>query len=159
MRKYVLGFALLSFVFLVSCSEEEEVIQQDGAVGFGGVPLANARPEARSCEATNPLVGQTSALRVSSLYGISGNVTILSDCEIQLTNFNYNGRGPNVSIYGAANGDFGSGVNMSEVLNGRVWENATLNLFVPEGTSIGDINSFSVWCFQFDVDFSSAFFE
>ena len=48
---------------------------------------------------------------------------------------------------------------MSDILNGRSWEGETLNLFLPEGFTFDDINSFSVWCFEFDVDFSSASFE
>jgi len=52
----------------------------------------------------------------------------------------------------------GNGINMSEVLNGTSFQNETLNLFLPEGNTFDDINSFSVWCFEFDVDFSSARF-
>ena len=96
---------------------------------------------------------------VSSLYGISGDVTIVSDCEIRISNFFYNGAGPNVSFYGGINGDFRGGINMSERLNGRSWQGETLNLFLPEGFSFEEINSFSVWCFEFDVDFSSASFR
>ncbi len=131
----------------MSCSDSEEVM------------FANLVPEARECSSTNDIAGRTMALRVSDLYGISGNVTIVSDCEIQVSDFFYNGLGPNVSFYGAVDGDFRRGVNMSEILNGRRWEGETLNLFVPEGVTIGDINSFSVWCFEFDVDFSSTFFD
>ena len=123
------------------------------------VEFANDTPQSRDCESTHSLVGQSRALRVSNLYGISGNITIVSDCEIEITDFFYNGSGPNVSLYGGNNGSFRSGVNMSEVLNGRSFQGETLNLFLPEGNSFDDINSFSVWCFEFDVDFSSASFQ
>ncbi len=126
----------------------------------GGDPgFANPTPEARDCEATNARVNQTRSLSISPAYGISGEVTIVSDCQIEVSNFFYDGTGPAVSFYGAADGDFRSGVNMSEVLNGRTWEGETLNLYLPEGTTFDDINSFSVWCYEFDVNFSSAFFE
>ena len=147
MIKSIMSIAVIGMVFLVGCSD-----------GPGGVTFANPTPSARECPATNAFVGQTMPLRVSNLYGISGNVTIVSDCEIQITDFFYNGLGPNVSFYGAVDGDYRGGVNMSEILNGRTWNGETLNLFVPEGTNIGDINSFSVWCFEFDVDFSSTLF-
>ena len=145
MKNILTIIAFLSILSLVGCSE--------------GASLANEAPAPRECEATHSLIGQTRALSVSSLYGISGNITIVSDCEIEISNFFYNGSGPNVSLYGANNGDFSAGVNMSEVLSGRTWEGETLNLFLPEGTTFDDINSFSVWCFEFDVNFSSSFFE
>lgn len=124
-----------------------------------GATFANDPAGPRDCESTNSLVGQTRPLSVSSIYGTSGNITIVSDCEIEITDFFYNGTGPNVSLYGANNGNFAAGVNMSEILNGREWNGETLNLYLPEGTSFDDINSFSVWCFEFEVNFSSAFFE
>ncbi len=147
MRNIFKCFIFLNLALLMGCAEEDE-----------SVTFANPVPEARSCPSTNSLVGQTRALRVSGLYGIRGNVTIVSDCEIEISNFFYNGLGPNVSFYGGVDGDFEAGVNMSEVLNGRAWQNETLNLFLPEGRSFDEINSFSVWCFEFDVDFSSASF-
>jgi len=144
MKNIIVGFAFLSLLVLIGCGEEAS--------------FANDVPAARDCESTNELVGQSRALRVSNLYGISGTVTIVSDCEIEITNFNYNGSGPNVSFYGGNNGDFRNGINMSEVLNGTSFEDETLNLFLPEGNTFDDINSFSVWCFEFDVDFSSTRF-
>jgi len=103
-----------------------------------------------SCSDTN--------LRLSQIYGISGQVTIISDCEIEISNFFYNGSGPNISVYAGIDGDFESGVNLSEPLNGRTFEGETLNLFMPEGASFTEFNSISIWCYEFDVDFSSAFF-
>ena len=143
----VFAFLSLVLVLLAGCTDVESIA------------FANPVPEDRSCASTNSLVGETRGLRVSSLYGISGDVTSVSDCEIEISNFFYNGLGPNVSFYGATNGDFRAGINMSEVLNGRVWQGETLNLFLPEGSSFDEINSFSVWCFEFDVDFSSTTFE
>ena len=148
MRSTIISLAFLSVALLMSCSDslEDQTVEE-------------LVPEETDCQATNSLVGRTMPLRRSELYGISGDVTIISDCEIQLSNFFYNGLGPAVSFYGAVNGNFRAGFNMSQILNGRRWEGETLNLFVPEGFTIGDVNSFSVWCFQFDIDFSSVFFR
>lgn len=133
-------------------------------MGFFGceedqVSLANDAPESRTCTATNALVGQSRQLRVSEIYGISGTVTILSDCEIEFSNFFYNGLGPNVSIYGGNNGNFAAGINLSEPINGRSFSGETLTVFLPENTNLDEINSFSIWCFEFDIDFSSASFQ
>lgn len=123
-----------------------------------GVDLANEAPESRVCDSTHSLVGESSDFAPSPLYGIGGTVRIVSDCEIEISNFSYNGLGPAVSFYGGTDGDFRNGVNLSDPINGRRFERETINLFLPEGSSFDEINSFSVWCFEFDVDFSSARF-
>lgn len=141
------------FVF-VSCNNDQENDNQQ-ATNL----QANPAPEARDCSSSSSLIGQSRQLRISSLYGISGLVTIISDCEIEISDFFYNGLGPNISVYAGINGDFRGGVNMSQPLNGRAFEGETLNLFLPENTSFNEFNSISIWCFQFDVNFSSASFQ
>lgn len=119
--------------------------------------LANDAPESRVCGSSHPLVGLTGNLsRIQ--HGVSGSVTIISDCEIRIDNFNYDGGGPNVRIYGGFNGSFASGFNLSEQINGRRYTNETLNVFLPVGETLDDINSFSVWCFEFRENFGSVSF-
>lgn len=141
--KNLIAYTLFSLVLLSSCNVEQ----------------ANDVPQARECDSTHSLVGESRNI-VDRGYGISGTITIVSDCEIEISNFNYNGAGPNVSIYGGEDGDFGRGVgvNMSDPINGQNFSGSTLNYFLPEGATFDEINSFSVWCFQFDVDFASAEF-
>lgn len=147
------------FVFvLIGCSEDEEQapIEQIGEGTSSGLQISIAAE--RDCGATHPLVGQSMELRDSPTYGISGTVTIVSDCEIEFSNFSYNGTGPAVNIFGGFDGRFGSGIDLSEPIDGRAFNNATFSIFLPEGTTLDDINSFSVWCFRFNIDFSSASF-
>ncbi len=131
-----------------------------GLISCTGVEQANQAAASRACETTHPMVGRTSNFFEGNIYGISGQVSIVSDCEIEISNFFYNGAGPNVSIYAGRNGNYGRGVgiNLSEPINGQRFTGETLNLFLPEGVTFDDVNSFSVWCFEFDVDFSSARF-
>jgi len=138
MKKYFFYFFTLA-VTLSGCDDE-----QDSAA-----LLANPTPLARACESTN------------SIYGISGTVTIISDCEIEFSNFFYNGLGPNVSVYGGVNGNFspGVGVNLSDPIQGRVFEGETFSVFLPENSTLDEINSFGIWCFEFDIDFSSTTFR
>ncbi len=147
MKNYFLYLTLLSFL-LVGCSNDEE-----------GVALPNPVPQAQDCPSTHSLVGESRALRVSNTYGISGMVNIVSDCQIEITNFFYNGLGPAVSIYGGNNGNFDDGISLSAAIQGRRFQGETLTVFLPEGTTLDEINSFSVWCFQFNIDFSSASFQ
>lgn len=148
MKKCIGFIFVLTFLF-IGCSDNQQAPDL----------LENLVPEARSCGSTHPLVGESRNLRISNTYGISGVVTIISDCEIQISNFSYNGTGPNVSIYGGRNGNFRSGINLSAPINGRRFQNETLTVFLPENTDLDEINSFSVWCFEFDIDFSSASFQ
>ena len=120
-------------------------------------PLANEAPLGRACGSTHSLVGQSRNL--SSLqHGVSGILTVVSDCELKIDNFRYDGGGPNVRVYGGRNGSFSSGVNLSEQLNGRSYNGETINFFLPDGTTLDQVNSFSIWCFQFRSDFGSASF-
>lgn len=147
MKNIIKCFSIFA-ILLVSCSNNDD----------SGNEQTNPVPQARECTSTSALIGESKALRASNRYGISGNVTIISDCEIQITNFFYNGTGPSVSVYAGINGNYSNGVNMSEVINGRRFEGETLNLFLPEGASFNEFNSISIWCFEFDVDFSSVNF-
>jgi len=144
MRNFVSCFVVLLFL---SCGSDD------------GLPELNEIPQEQTCEATHSLVGESRELRVSDIYGIRGTVTIISDCEIEFSNFFYNGLGPAVSIYGGLNGDFVSGVSLSAPINGTSFNGETFSVFLPEGATLDDLNSFSVWCFQFDIDFSSASFQ
>ena len=148
--KNILKFAIVLVFLCVGCSNDSE---------DSSSLQNNPAPDAQDCTSNSPIVGESRNLSVSNLYGISGVVTIISDCEIEISNFFYNGSGPNVSVYAGIDGDFEGGVNMSENLNGRRFEGETLNLFLPDGASFEDFNSISIWCFQFDVNFSSASFQ
>lgn len=128
-----------------------------GGCGEETFDLANEAPNARECDSTHPLVGQSRDLS-TSIYISSGTVTVLSDCEIEISNFTYDGRGPAVTVYGASNGNFSAGVNLSEELNGTPTNNASFSVFLPEDSTLDELNSFSIWCYEFGIDFGSASF-
>lgn len=151
---------IFSFV-LVSCSDDSD--RPNDIDDFSETPTEEEGPtvggsEETDCGSTNLLVGESRNLRDSPIYNISGTVTIISDCEIEFSNFNYNGLGPGVSIFGGRDNDFINGFSLTDDLAGQVFENETFSVFLPENTTLEDINSFSVWCFIFDIDFSSASF-
>lgn len=137
-----LAFALL--FILMGCGDDD--------------PMPAQIDPDRICLEEHRLVGESGNLRVSSLYGISGTVVILNDCEAEIRNFFYNGLGPAVAIYGANNGDFDNGMGLTSPIQGQQFNGVTLPLTLPEGFTFDDINSFSVWCFEFDIDFSSVIF-
>ena len=146
MKNVLKFFAFALLLILMSCGDDEPE------------PMPAPIDPARACLEEHPLVGQSGNLRVSSLYGISGTVVILNDCQAEIRDFFYNGLGPAVAIYGARNGDFNNGIGLTDPIQGQRFEGVTLPLNLPDDMTFDDINSFSVWCFEFDVDFSSVVF-
>ena len=109
------------------------------------------------CSADHPFVGRSAELSTIA-HGVSGTVTVLDDCTLEVTNFNYDGGGPAVFFFAAIDGDYR---NYSAIigprLNGQRWVNNTLLLPIPEGTTLDDFNSLSVWCQDFNVNFGDVF--
>lgn len=119
---------------------------------------ANTNPP-DSCSADHPFVGRT--VQLSSLaHGVSGTVTVADDCTLVVDNFNYDGGGPAVYFYGGQNMSYigADAFSIGPRLNGRSWQNETLTLVIPEGKSLDEFDSVSVWCFDFNANFGDAFF-
>ncbi len=110
------------------------------------------------CTAEHPMVGRS--MELSSLaHGVSGTVTVMNDCELEVTNFNYDGGGPNVFFFAAVDRAYSSNYFViGPQLNGQRWVNDTLRLPIPEGKSLDDFNSLSVWCSDFNANFGEVFF-
>lgn len=110
------------------------------------------------CSADHPFVGRS--VELSSLaHGVSGTVTVVDDCVIEVTNFNYDGGGPSVYFYGATDRNYsGDSFIIGQRLNGQRWVNDTIRLPFPEGKTLDDFNSLSVWCSDFNANFGDAFF-
>ena len=136
-------------------------------------PLANPKPEPRTqnmadgsasntaasgCGNTHPMVGARAALSTRQ-HGVRGTVTIVSDCSFRIDNFFYDGGGPNVRVYGAVASNFRTGFNTSDNLAGRSYLNESLTLYLPVGKTLNDMNSVSIWCSDFNVNFGSATFQ
>lgn len=118
---------------------------------------SNIPPE--NCSADHPFVGRS--VQLSSLaHGVSGTVTVADDCTLVVDNFNYDGGGPSVYFYGGQNTSYigADAFSIGPQLNGRSWQNETLTLVIPEGKSLDDFDSVSVWCFDFNANFGDAFF-
>jgi len=110
------------------------------------------------CSAEHPFVGRSAELS-SLAHGVSGTVTVLNDCELEVTNFNYDGGGPSVYFYAAVDREYSSNsFIIGQQLNGKRWVNDTLRLPIPEGKSLDDFNSLSVWCYDFNANFGDVFF-
>jgi len=110
------------------------------------------------CGDTHPAVGRTATL-IGSAHAVSGSLTVLDDCTLEVGNFTYDGGGPDVAFYAGRRDDYGpDAVRLSPALDGRVYDGDTVRLTLPEGTTLDDVNNLSVWCFDVQVSFGDAFF-
>jgi len=113
---------------------------------------------AQDFSAEHPFVGQSVALSTIQ-HGVSGTVTVVSDCELEVNMFNYDGGGPSVYFYAAIDGAYAAdSFIIGPQLNGQQWVNDTLRLPIPEGKSLDDFNSLSVWCSDFNINFGDVKF-
>jgi len=113
----------------------------------------------QECTADHPYVGRS--LELSNFaHGVGGTVTVVNDCELEVTNFNYDGGGPSVYFYAAIDKAYSTdSFIIGQRLNGQQWVNDTLRLPLPEGKTLDDFNSLSVWCADFNANFGEVLFE
>lgn len=111
------------------------------------------------CSSSHSLVGSTQNLSTIA-HNVSGTVTIIDDCTIEITNFSYDGGGPAVYFYTGFNGVYtGSSANrMSALLTGNAFSNDTLRLVLPSTVTLDDFDSISVWCVDFNANFGEVRF-
>lgn len=112
-----------------------------------------------NCTATHPYVGRQASF-TTRFHNVSGTLTVLDDCTLEVQNFNYDGQGPAVYFYAATDRLYSAAdaFIMGSRLNGQVYVNDTVRLTLPEGKTLDDLNSISVWCAEVEADFGDAFF-
>jgi cytochrome c553 len=112
------------------------------------------------CSSTHPKIGQSAQLSTKA-HGVSGTATIIDDCTVRITNFNFDGQGVNVRIYSGINGNYGNGFAFSgnNLVRSNRYVNETLEVTVPEGFSLDSFNGVSVWCVPFTVSFGDGIFN
>jgi hypothetical protein len=110
--------------------------------------------------ATHPLVGRSVEF-VTRSHDVSGTVTILDDRTIEISNFNYDGAGISVYLYNGIGQNFRTpdSQRIGPLLNnGTVYVNETFTVTLPDGLTLDDFNSISVWCEPFNVSFGDVTF-
>lgn len=118
------------------------------------------------CGMTSAKIGQKAELINRSSHGVSGTATIIDDCTIEITNFNFDGTGVRVEFYGAQDiGDFVSNkqqtfsIDRTDFLRRPGYVNETVTVRLQPGVSLDDFNSISVWCVPIGIDFGSGTFQ
>ena len=114
---------------------------------------------AYSCDnSDHPKVGQLAIL--STLHHmVSGQVSILDNCTLEVTSFTYDGEGPTVYFYGGIDNDYvDKGFAIGPQINGQAYNNATLTLKLESPSQLDEMNGISVWCYDFAVSFGDGLF-
>jgi len=105
---------------------------------------------ADACKANSPKVGFTGNLRTIS-HQVSGTVTVVDDCTMIITNFNYDGGGPRVYLYAGNTAPYNPAtVNSFRIGPGRIdtqrFSNASIRVKIPSGKTLDDVTGISLWC-------------
>ncbi len=132
-----------------------------------GTPVPTPPPTTEACDATSPRIGQMAALRTLQ-HGVSGTATIVDNCTIKITNFNYDGQGVDVEFYASPNiaefaingGNYYSITpNRNFLRQSQPYVNEEITITLPAGSSVDNLGAISLWCVDFDIDFGSGSFQ
>ncbi len=111
------------------------------------------------CGDDDPGVGGEAELSSLS-HGVSGMARVIDNCTILIEDFNYDGEGINVRVYGFENISFDGGVELSDdLIRDEPYENEMLTVTIPEGVSLDDVAVISIWCVPAGVSFGHGVFE
>ncbi len=107
-----------------------------------------------SCEQTHEMVGWNGTFSTLA-HNVAGKATIIDDCTIEISQFDYDGGGPEVYFYAAINHQYSaaSAFAVSNRITGTTYSNSTLTLKLPSGKTLDDLTGLSVWCVDFAANF------
>ena len=136
----------------------QQLISAEDAVYHFQQTLSNQ--EIGNCEKTHEKIGQSGFFNTLA-HNVAGKATIIDDCTIQITQFDYDGGGPDVYFYAAKNHEYASdeAFAISQMINGQSYENAEFILTLPTNKSLDDLTGLSVWCVDFDANFGQMEFS
>jgi len=143
-----------------------ELVSQSGAVYQTLIPAAVAIDHFQmtlselgnsgltSCTTAHEKVGHSGFFDTFA-HNVSGKATIIDDCTIEVTQFSYDGGGPDVYFYGANNHQYSNAeaFSLGQKLNGQIYDNARIFIKLPQNKTLDDLTGLSVWCVDFDANF------
>lgn len=107
-----------------------------------------------TCDKTHDKVGYSGSFETFA-HNVSGKATIIDDCTIEISQFSYDGGGPDVYLYGAVDHEYNSieAFAIGPRLNGQNHDNTKFFVKLPNGKTLDDLTGLSVWCVDFNADF------
>lgn len=138
----------------------------DAGLPDAGPPDAGP-PDAGPPDAGLPDAGIPGAVQVgwvatftSFEQGIAGTVIVTGADTLRVTGFKYTGGGlGDVRFYGGKGGLYYNGFAFGPQLAGRAWSGETLDLTLPTGRTLADLDGIAVWCVLAGVDFGDGRFH
>jgi mono/diheme cytochrome c family protein len=125
-----------------------------GAASQGDGGTGNA--DGRECAKTHPRLGWTADLGINTGEGqVSGFVTMVDDCTLELHDFSYDGNGIDVRVYGAKDSSFRPAITIGPNIVGRTFTKETWRVSLPPGQTLDDLNWVGIWCVAVGADFGS----
>ena len=110
------------------------------------------------CGGDDPRVGYEAALSPRA-HDVSGTARIVDNCTIVIEDFNYDGGGIVVEVYGFQDLEFTSGVSLSgNLLRDEPYVNETLMVPLPDGVTLDDVPVISIWCVAVSMSFGEGAF-
>ena len=123
-------------------------------------PTEDSEPVSSECTSNHAKIGQTAVLSTFA-HNVSGIAEIIDDCTISIRNFNFDGNGIVVKVYLGSNGKFlesGGGIAAGANLVGNSYHNSTITVTLPDGVTLDNFNSISIWCVSVGVSFGDGLF-
>jgi len=131
-----------------------QLISADMAIEHFLQTLAEIEQGISACDKTHASVGYSGYFETFH-HNVSGKATIIDDCTIEISQFSYDGGGPDVYLYGAINHSYSSAdaFAVGQQLNGQVFNDASFVIKLPNDMTLDDLTGLSVWCVAVGADF------
>ena len=110
-----------------------------------------------NCGSDHALVGTTLTFS-TKFHRVSGTATIIDNCTIHFDEFNFDGQGIDVRVYTGIDNDFTNGQIISKDMLGSPFDNGSASLTLPEGITLDEFNSLSIWCVPIGISFGDGTF-
>jgi len=142
-----------------SGASEPALVSSVAAVEHLSQTLADNDLLETECTTSHPAVGRTAEFE-THFHEVAGTLTVVDDCTLRIDNFTYDGQGPLVYFYTGNDNNFtgSSAFIIGPLLTGTVFDNQQVLLTLPDGKTLDDFNSLSVWCVDFAISFGDVYF-
>lgn len=116
---------------------------------------ADAAPKKRRAAASFPapstLVRVGDVATFSGSYGVSGKAEIVGPNAIRLTMFRANGTAPGIDLRVGLASNSRRNFTVLRVTGRQSFSNATIDLSLPPPVDLNAFDTFTVWCYEFNV--------
>ncbi|MFQ3312977.1 MAG: hypothetical protein ACI9VO_001681 [Colwellia sp.] len=133
----------------------QELISAEAAINHFQFTLNEiSNNNLKSCTTTHDKVGHSGFFNTFA-HNVSGMATIIDDCTIEISQFGYDGGGPDVYFYGAKEHQYSSAqaFPLGQQINGQIYSNDSIIIKLPQNKSLDDLTGLSVWCVDFSANF------